>query len=350
MPEDKPKRGANARKQNVQTSVTTYDSEGRPVKTVSRTPLEEESKPVEATGESKEYYANKYGFYKEILDKYPELNQLMLSAIEAYKADGKGWTDQRFMDEYDRTQFASERQKAEEEFDLAIEGPNADTYLKKVDDQAAALRQSAARLGVPLTEDQIAAQARQIVRSNLSQSEVDAFFSGEYMRLTTDTQAAEIAGKPLTGTASIIQDQLATAAYNYGLTLDNKILQQKTGEALGQGERWQEWLQGQEEFFREQAKLMYPGASSLLDRYSLRQVAEPYLNEAANLLGVSVESMDLADTKWTGFLSGPNGIMSKDEWLRVVKTDPKYGWDKSTKARQEYTEIGDELLSAFGMA
>jgi hypothetical protein len=60
--------------------------------------------------------------------------------------------------------------------------------------------------------------------------------------------------------------------------------------------------------------------------------------------------MDLADTKWTGFLSGPNGIMSKDEWLRVVKTDPKYGWDKSTKARQEYTEIGDELLSAFGMA
>ena len=331
----------------VTKSVTT--PEGVTTSTT-KTPVKEDDKPVEANAGSLEYYANKYGFYKEVLDKYPELNDLMLRAIEAYKADGKGWTPERFMDEYDRTQFAADRQKAEEEFDLAIEGPNADTYLKKVEDQTSILRQSATRLGIPLTEEQIAAQARQIVRSNLSQSEVDAFFSGEYMRLTSETQAAQIAGKPLTGTASLIQDQLATAAYNYGLTLDNRILQQKTGEGLGQGERWQEWLQGQEEFFREQAKLMYPNASGLLDRYTLRQIAEPYLNEAANLLGVSLESMDLADTKWTGFLNGANGVMSKDEWLRVVKTDPKYGWDKTTKARQEYTEIGDELLSAFGMA
>lgn len=335
--------------QGVQTSVTQYDAEGRPIKTVTKTPFDK-PKSTEPTAESDDFYANKYGFYQSVLQEYPELYDLVQQAIAAYKQDGEGWTDQRFMDEYEKTQFAQDRQKAEEEFDLGMAGPNADSYQKRVDDEAATIRQTATRLGIPLTEAEIQDQARKTVRSALPQQARDTFFSERYMSLTSQSQASQIAGKPLMGTASVIQDQLATAAYNYGLTLDNQILQQKTGEALGQGERWQEWVQGQEDFFREQAKLMYPGASELLDRYSLRQIAEPYLNEAANVLGLSIESMDLADTKWTGFLSGPNGVMSKDEWLRVVKTDPKYGWDKTTKARQEYAEIGDELLSAFGMA
>jgi hypothetical protein len=139
-------------------------------------------------------------------------------------------------------------------------------------------------------------------------------------------------------------------ARSYGLKIDTSLLQKKTGDALGQGERWQEYLSGQQQFFRDQAKLMYPGSAHLFDQYTLEQIAEPYMSEAADLLGLAPSQMDITDPKWSAFLSGENGPLSKDEWSRVLKTDPKYGFDHTTKARQAYTSIGDELLSAFGMA
>ena len=152
------------------------------------------------------------------------------------------------------------------------------------------------------------------------------------------------------GTASDIQNQLRTLANSYGIRVTDDLLREKTGEALGQGERWREWVSGQEDFFKQQAKIMYPKAAPMLDNMNLKQISEPYFADAADVLGISAAQMDLLDPKWTGFLNGENGVLSRDEWERVLKTDAKYGWDKTTKARQEYSSLADDLLSAFGMA
>jgi hypothetical protein len=111
-------------------------------------------------------------------------------------------------------------------------------------------------------------------------------------------------------------------------------------------------LQGQQDFFKEQAKLMYPNAAALFDSgKTLADIASGYFSEAADLLGKSPDEMDLTDPMWTGFLNGADGkILSKDEWVRVIKTDSKYGYDKSQNARNEAATLTDQLFAAFGMA
>jgi hypothetical protein len=335
-------------KNDVTKSVTTYDAEGKPVKTVSKTPNPKTRKTVNP--EDSEFY-QRYGLYSELLSdpQWSEVRDLMDRAQKAYQ-DGEEWTDEKFWDEYNKTQFAKDRNRNEELFDLGMSSPNADTWIQKVDDKFAEIKQSAQRVGLNVPDSELRAQAEKMVRSGLPATSMDAYWQSTYLNKTSEIQNDSLMMDNVTGTASDIQDQLKTLANSYGIRVTDDLLRQKTGEALGQGERWREWVSGQEDFFREQAKIMYPKAAEMLDRMSLQQISEPYFADAAQTLGISPAQMDLLDPKWTGFLNGENGVLSRDEWERVLKTDAKYGWDKTTKARQEYSSLADDLLSAFGMA
>jgi len=330
----------------ITTGVT--DAKGN-TQFTTKTPTKKEKKATPK--EKRAEMLAKMGVYNEFLKEHPDIADLIRRAIKDYK-NGDEWTDQKFQMEYVKTDFAKDRSKAEEEFDIGMGGPNADTYNKKVEDYTKTLMQNAMRLGVDLSPEEAAAQARAAVRSDLKQTDMDAYWQTQYLALTEGGDATMPGGKAVTGTAAQIQDQLKQAAMNFGVKLDDAMLREKTGMALGQGERWQEWVQGQEGFFRDQAKLLFPNAAHLFDQgKTLRDIAEPYFSEAADMLGLSAEQMSLTDPKWTGFLNGADGkILSRDEWMRVLRTDPQYGWDKSTKARQSFAGIGDELLSAFGMA
>lgn len=139
-------------------------------------------------------------------------------------------------------------------------------------------------------------------------------------------------------------------ARSYGVTVTDADLQNKVREALSFGGQWQSWLEGQRNTFRQQAKTLYPTVSNLLDQSDLATVMNPYLNDASELLGVSVSNMQVSDPLWQTALNGPNGPMSRDEWIRVIRTDSRFGYDRTVRARQELASLADELLSAFGMA
>ena len=54
---------------------------------------------------------------------------------------------------------------------------------------------------------------------------------------------------------------------------------------------------------------------------------------------------------WTRALSGAEGKpMGREEWLKTLRTDKQYGWNKTQRAKTEMASLGDELLAAFGMA
>jgi hypothetical protein len=337
----------------VAVTVTTGNTKTGQYSSETRTPLAEDSNKKSPAAERAAYqqqFLDKLGVYKEFLDQYPEIKALIQAAMKDYK-QGDKWDLARFTAAYNNTQYAKDRSKAEEEFDLAMGGPNADTYNKKVADMTLKMQQDATRLGISLTPQEAEAEARRIVRSNLSQQEVDTGWASKYGKAA---KAAEAAGMPgaatPVGTVGLIQSSLKDQARKYGLSMDSAMIQRLTGEALGQGERWNDYVTSQGEFFKQQAKLMYPKAAGLLDSMNLEQIAEPYFQTAANVLGVSSSTMDLTDPKWAAFLNGADGPLSKDEWVRVLRTDSKYGFDKSDQARSDYARLGDELLSAFGMA
>ena len=334
---------------DVTKSVTTYDSEGKPVKTVSKTPNPKTRKTVNP-GDTGFY--QKYGIYADLLSgpEWSDIRDLIDRSQKDYE-NGKEWTDEKFWDEYNKTTFAQERNRDEELFDLGMVSPDADTWSKKVDDEFASIKQTAQRLGLNIADSELRSQAERMVRSGLPATSLDSYWSSIYMKDSSGVDdPSSMGGAPVAGTASDIQEQLKTLANSYGVRVTNDLLREKTGEALGQGERWREWVNGQEDFFKQQAKILYPKAAQMLDTMNLRQISEPYFADAAETLGISPAQMDLLDPKWTGFLNGENGVLSRDEWERVLKTDSKYGWDKTTKARQEYSSLADSLLSAFGMA
>jgi hypothetical protein len=311
-------------------AVTTYDAQGRPVKTVANTPVQQQDKTYKTAAD--------FGASKAFLEAYPEMVDFVKRAIDG------NWDAAQFNQQLQETQFGKDRTAAQEAFDIAINGPEANDLQKKVDDKSKTISKQALAAGVQLTPDQINSFAREAVRSDLADNDVLSFISSNYQTPTASGQ------QPAGGASSSIYEGVSNAARSYGLTMTDSSLQQMVRDGLNQGTNWQSWLEGQKNVFREQAKLLYPTIADKLDRFTFTDLVDPYMNTASQLLGINKENMNPLDPTWSGALNGPKGPLSNDEWVRTLKTDPKFGWDKTTAARQQFASLGDQLLNAFGMA
>ena len=241
------------------------------------------------------------------------------------------------------TEFGKSRTSAEEAFDIQSLSDKAEDLNRQVTEKEDELRQEAIAAGIPLTDSQIKDFAKKSIRSGLSTSDTLAFLSSSY-------KPASQTGATPTGQVSKMITDFQNMARSFGITMTPEYLESQVREGLKQGANWQSWFDGKQMTFREQAKNLYPTIATQLDRYSLTDIMSPYMNDASELLGVRLENMNPTDPTWLTALSGQNGPMSRDEWIRVIKTDPKYGWDRTIRARQEYSSLADDLRAAFGRA
>jgi hypothetical protein len=84
------------------------------------------------------------------------------------------------------------------------------------------------------------------------------------------------------------------------------------------------------------AKRRFPTLSKQLDSgATVEQLAEPYKQSAAKLLGVNPDSIDLNDAKWRVPLVSYDPklqdftMMSDYQWEKTLRSDPVYGWGNS---------------------
>jgi hypothetical protein len=325
-------------KQNSSTIKTTYNKDGSIAsqKTISG------ATPVEPS-----LTAEGFGFNEQFLTANTDVKAAIKLAIE------NKWP-QEVLNRYieSNTDFGKRTTDAQAAYDIGIGGEKTEDLQQQVDSRYSELKKQAQFSGVTIDDQELKRFSTESIRSGLNANDTFAWISEQYKQSTSKQSSTDPASLTLSsfGTASDIQNQLKTLANNYGIRVTDDLLREKTGEALGQGERWREWVSGQEDFFKQQAKIMYPKAAGMFDTMNLRQISEPYFADAANVLGISTGEMDLLDPKWTGFLNGENGVLSRDEWERVLKTDVKYGWDRTNNAREEATSLADDLLAVFGMA
>lgn len=281
--------------------------------------------------------AASYGFNDAYLNAHPDIKELVAKAIAGQ------WDNTKFLQEFEKTPTGQATTDAEAAFDVAIVGPQAEDLQKQINDQAEEFRVKAQQLGIELSDADAMDYAKATVRSKLNAQDAFNFFSSKVQTQVPQEQR--------TGEVASIVDSLQTLATSYGITLTPDFVQQKTQEAVRQGGNWQSYIQSQENIFREQSKLLYPTVADRLDQYTLQDMLDPYLNTASDYLGINTKNMNLSDPMWTAALNGQNGQpMSRDEWVTKLRTDPKYGYDKTIKARNEYMGLADQLLSAFGMA
>lgn len=320
--------------QSSTTTEYTYDAKGNITSQTTKSEAEAVPEPTISAGQM--------GYSTAFLTAHPDV-AAALELARKYK-----WTEDQFVRYVEsETEFGQSTNDAEALFDIEIAGAKSEDWENKIKERAATLRQQAVAAGVTLTDQEINDFARRAIRSGLTDQDTLAFLSEKFV-----LPGAEAAGAPKTpsGEAAAMVDQIRGMARSYGITVTDQFIQDKVREGMRQGAGWESWLEGQRGVFREQAKLLYPTVADKFDQFTLGDILQPYLNDASNLLGIQLAQMNYDDPMWTAALNGPNGVMNRDEWLRVLKTDKKYGWDKTTKARQEYTELADDLLAAFGMA
>jgi hypothetical protein len=104
---------------------------------------------------------------------------------------------------------------------------------------------------------------------------------------------------------------------------------------------------------REIAKKRYGHLSDLIDQgVTLEDLAGNYKQTAAKLLEVDPNTIDMSQGDYEVALSfgeeGKKRAMTTGEWEKLLRTDARYGWEKTENAKTEARSLANNLAQAFG--
>jgi hypothetical protein len=108
-----------------------------------------------------------------------------------------------------------------------------------------------------------------------------------------------------------------------------------------------------------QAKSMFkdPELHKALDQgMTVSDFADPYVQTAAQLLGLNPKDVDLSQGKWMNAINyadpktGEKRAQSLDEWQTNLRTDARYGYDHTQNAMNEAATLINDIKQRWGIA
>lgn len=275
-----------------------------------------------------------FGFSEAFLATRPDIKAIV------DKATDEAWTMDKFLDSVRATKWWKNLSDAQKAYDVE-RAENPGEIRRKLANMQLTIRNMAIRMGFTSRSATAAAQklAEKAVRDGWSEEEVRLYVGAQYSK----GAAAGMAGQT--------QAQLKEMAASYGVKLGGPTANDITRAVL-QGVRT---VEDYETFLRDTAKRQYRAIASDLDAgYTVRQVLDPYLQAAADELGVNVNTLDTTSSMWNAAITYvPKGekeprAMTQDEWMARMRTDNRYGWDKTQNAQRQAAILSNELSRAFG--
>ena len=97
----------------------------------------------------------------------------------------------------------------------------------------------------------------------------------------------------------------------------------------------------------------YGHLNDLLEQgLTMQDIASSYQTSAAKLLEVDPNTIDMSAVDYEVALNygeeGKKRMMTSGEWDRLLRTESKYGWEKTNNAKQEARGLASSLVQAFG--
>lgn len=203
--------------------------------------------------------------------------------------------------------------------------------------RAAELQDQARTLGITLSGPRLREIARDSLRFGWNEAQL------------RNALAAEVERVPRMAAPSMRQGFKKMAA-DYAIPLSDAALDGWVIRAV-RGDETEDTFRA---YAMEQAKSLFPTIAAAIDAgQTVRQYADPYLQVAAQALGVAPDAMDLQDPKWLAGLvavdeTGNRRPMTLDEWQRHVKADPRYGYDRSANGIRDAYSTGLAIGERFG--
>jgi hypothetical protein len=290
---------------------------------------------VVPSSEVRKMTAADYGYIDAFLKLHPDIRNLVDQAVD------NDWTKERLQAQVAATPWWRQHSDAQRKYDIA-QAENPKELERQVALKFQDMRRIANNLGVNVGTKDLQAMARRAIQNGWSDNEVSLNLAHEFNVPLAGGQVGTSVG-----TAGQTIDQIQQMATSYGVPLTNTDLQKYTRQVLG----GQMTVVGLTDYFRDQAKLLYPTLAGPLDQgFTTSQIATPYLNIAQQELGITDQQINLADSKWTvPFDDGTGKQMTADQWTRTLRNDTRYGWDRTPNARALAAQSTLDLGSLFGV-
>ena len=104
---------------------------------------------------------------------------------------------------------------------------------------------------------------------------------------------------------------------------------------------------------RELAKTRYGHLANLIDQgFDLEELSTPFKQQAAQLLEKTPDDIDMSQAQFEAAYNygepGQKRMMTSGEWEIMLRSDAKYGWDKTNNAKAEARQLASSIAQAFG--
>lgn len=194
-----------------------------------------------------------------------------------------------------------------------------------------------------LTQNELNALAYESARAKL-----DGVALSQYVATRVGTRKR---GKEdVLATTEALQIKNLAKAYNYNPSdLNDQIFSAVTGQTYGMTGTVMT-AEAIAERARRMAKATYFNLADQIDAgLTLDEIFTPYKEAAARLLELPESNISFADPLYGTALSSVDGRqMTIGEWTRLVKSDPRYGYQFTNQANKDATNIGLTIARAFG--
>lgn len=190
--------------------------------------------------------------------------------------------------------------------------------------------------------------------SQLMTLSVEALSMGWTQEQLTEHMISASRGPIRGGTMGATRDSIKAMADDYLLPMSDHNLDMWT-KRIAAGTATPDVVKDQ---LSRQAMTRYtdPGIKEALKHgMTIREFADPYVQYAAQTLGVNPNDIDLSQPRWMSSIDhvgsdGNRRAMTMDEWQQKIKLDPTYGYDRSRNGLAEAAQLVNSLKEQFGFA
>lgn len=282
---------------------------------------------------------------QKLSDMYPDLMAFvsMPGVLEVLKrAADEGWPAEKLQSHLRETPYWKGTTDAARQWDL-LRATDPATAKQKWDVQWNHVANMRYKLGANITDQQFTWIATVAINNGWSDDTI-----------TSSILGAAAGGKlPAGGDLGAAITQIKGLANDYGVRMgDAALLNHASGlltgahDAAGLADYFRGWAQKR---FGNNAELV-----SALDRgMTVKQYADPYIQMATQELGLNPATIDLTKAKWARFLDETDpksgAPMSLLQWQQTLRTDQRYGYNKTAGAADQAAQLTEALAREFGV-
>lgn len=274
-----------------------------------------------------------YGFGSDFLKTHGAVRRLVDKAVD------QEYTMQRFLDELRGTPWWKNKSDAQRRYELN-KTQNPGQLQSDVRTAKKSVQNLSVKLGVYLSSAQISNIATSWVRNDMSESEIQDLIGRKYQPRRTGTSLA----RGHMGVAGAARAQLNEMAMNYGMKFSGKWLN-SAARNVARGRRSVSDYEG---FVRRRAQATFKAISAdIQEGRTVREILDPYIQVAADELGLAPSTFNTTGAKWLKPISGKEQ-MSMDDWVRTIRSNKSYGYDRSRNATRQASIMAREMMSTMG--